>query len=420
MNNIRTIAIYLPQFHPIPENDLAWGEGFTEWTNVKKALPLFDGHYQPHIPHESVGYYDLSDPEVLVKQAAIAKEYGIYGFAYYHYWFNGKRLLNSPLDNTLASGKPDFPFCYIWANENWTKRWDGFDEEVIIKQGYSFDDDRNHIRFLCENVFSDKRYITVDGKPLFLVYRTNQFPDIKKTAKIWREEARLLGFKDLYLVRVEAHGTNVVPSSIGFDSAMRFNPDWQMSGTGAKQSDHEFSITKYNYSQIVLNTLLQKREYKYFRCVFPSWDNTARRKQNAFVFVNTSPYVFRYFLQRAIQFTYKNFENDEQLLFINAWNEWGEGCHIEPDERYGFKYLQICKEAIKKDYTNFEQENKYIEFLENEIEKLYKNNLLLEQKVFVLSKQLHRILGTNYYKIGHLIIQPYRRLKRFFQKKINA
>ena len=235
MNNVKQIALYLPQYHPIADNNKAWGEGFTEWSNVKKAQPLFEGHYQPHVPHSDIGYYDLLDPEVLIKQAAMARDHGVYGFAYYHYWFNGKRLLNQPLDNMLSLGKPDFPFCYIWANENWTKRWDGLDEEIIIKQEYSFEDDLVHIRFLCKNVFSDKRYITVDDKPLFIVYRTELFPDIKETAQIWREEAKSFGFKDIYLVRVESLASDIEPSVIGFDSAMELATDWRTINFGIKE-----------------------------------------------------------------------------------------------------------------------------------------------------------------------------------------
>ena len=284
MHKIKPIAIYLPQYHPIPENDQAWGAGFTEWNNVKQAQPLFEGHYQPHIPHQNVGYYDLSDPEVLVRQAAMAKEYGIYGFAYYHYWFNGKRLLNTPLDNMLKLGKPDFPFCYIWANENWTKRWDGLDNEIIIKQGYSFEDDRNHIKFLCEHVFSDKRYITIDDKPVFIVYRTELFPDIKKTATIWREEVKKHGFPDIYLIRVERLSTNLNPQQINFDAALEFAPSCY------KVDDRihlklEKNSTVLDYNETVLNTILEpSKAYKLFKNVFPSWDNTPRGKFHATLF----------------------------------------------------------------------------------------------------------------------------------------
>lgn len=416
MNKIKTLAIYLPQFHSIPENDKAWGEGFTEWTNVKKALPLFENHYQPHIPHNSVGYYDLSNPDILAKQAEMARKYGIYGFAYYHYWFNGKRLLNAPLDKMLGTGQPDFPFCYIWANENWTRKWDGFDDDVIIRQEYSFEDDRRHIRFLCKHVFSDKRYITIQGKPLFLVYRTNQFPDICRTTQLWREEARLAGYKDIYLVRVEAHGSNPDPVTIGFDSAMRFSPDWQMSGKGIQISGSDFSITKYDYYRIVLNTLLNKRPYKHFLCVFPFWDNSARRKHNSFVFENSSPSTFKYFLQKAIQFTSENFENDEKFLFINAWNEWGEGCHLEPDERFGFQYLQKCREAFNRDPVMFESGENYIGFLESEIQRLKEESMVLHKENSELSARVNYISGTTYFKIGQNIKHLIKRLG----KKVRA
>jgi hypothetical protein len=416
MNNIKPIAIYLPQFHSIPENDEAWGFGFTDWINVKKAYPLFDGHYQPHIPHESIGYYNLSDPEILTKQASLAKANGIYGFAFYHYWFNGKRLLNIPIDNMLRTGNPDFPFCLIWANENWTKRWDGQDKEIIIKQEYSFNDDQKHIRFLCENIFSDKRYITIDSKPVFIVYRTELFPDIIKTVRLWREEAKLFGFKDLYLIRVESITSDIEPSSIGFDSAMEFGPDWRMVNYGIKHTSPDFDITKFDYTSTVFNTLLKNKKYKYFRCVFPQWDNSSRRKQNAVVFVNSSPFLFKYFLYRSIQITLKNFIKDEQLLFINAWNEWGEGCHIEPDKRFGFQYLHFCNEAINCNYTNSEQEYMFFELLEGVIENLQKNNQLLDQKVNDLSQKADRILMTNDFKIGNWIMKPYRVLRQYFKK----
>jgi hypothetical protein len=416
MNNVKQIALYLPQYHPIEENNKAWGDGFTEWINVKKAQPLFEGHYQPHSPHTDVGYYDLLDPDVLAKQSDIAREHGIYGFAYYHYWFNGKRLLSQPLDNMLSLGKPDFPFCYIWANENWTKRWDGLDDEIIIRQEYSLDDDRNHIRFLCKNVFSDRRYITVDGKPIFIVYRTELLPDIMMTAQIWRAEAKLFGFKDLYLIRVESFSSGIDPMEIGFDAVMEFAPDWRLLNNGIKNSGADFNLTKYDYSEAVFNMLLKKKPYKYFRCVFPSWDNTPRRKQNATVFVNTSPNLFKYFLYRSIQVTIRDFQSDERIIFVNAWNEWGEGCHIEPDERFGFQYLQMCYEAVNFDYNNQEQEIKFYEYLERYIQSMHETNQLLEQRSADLYQKLEHIQMTNDYKIGHRIMKPLRRFKQFIKK----
>ncbi len=225
-NNGRTraIAFYLPQFHPIPENDQWWGKGFTEWTNVIKARPLFKNHYQPHLPAD-LGFYDLRLPETRKAQADLARQHGIHGFCYYHYWFNGKRLLERPLDEVLTSGQPDFPFCICWANENWTRRWNGEDQDILIKQTYSSEDDLNHIRTLIP-YFRDHRYIKVNGRPLILIYRVSSLPHPAQTAAIWRREAIRAGFPDLYLCTVVSLGTlDFDPASIGFDSAVDFPPN---------------------------------------------------------------------------------------------------------------------------------------------------------------------------------------------------
>jgi hypothetical protein len=371
---IRPIAIYLPQFHPIPENDAAWGEGFTEWTNVKKAKPLFEGHYQPHVPHDDVDYYDLRDPEILVKQAAMAKEYGIYGFAFYHYWFNGKRLLNLPLDNMLKSGKPDFPFCFIWANEPWSRRWDGSEQEIIQEQTYSFKDDVNHIQFLCENVFSDKRYIKINGRPLFIVYRTELLPNIKKTAEIWRNEVKKYGFEDIYLVRVEHFTGGIEPLSINFDAAMEFAP--YAVNTEHVQLKYRNAVLHYscdNYKEIVANMIAKPYFYKIFRCVFPAWDNTPRKKHNIYFVSDISTDLFSYFVHRTSEYTCNNLKREEQFFFINAWNEWGEGCHVEPDKKNGYKYLEAIKKGCSN--NNISAEKDYYEFIEQD-----RYDLLLKKK----------------------------------------
>ncbi|MDA8086785.1 MAG: glycoside hydrolase family 99-like domain-containing protein, partial [Nitrospiraceae bacterium] len=200
----KLIAFYLPQYHPIPENDSAWGKGFTEWTNVAKAKPLFPGHYQPHLPAD-LGFYDLRLAETREAQADLARQYGIYGFCYYHYWFKGRTPLGRPLQEVLASGRPDFPFCLCWANERWTRAWDGGMNDVLIDQNYSREDDIDHIRWLC-NIFRDSRYIKVKGKPLLLVYKSADLPDPGGTAALWRKEAERLGLPGLYLCRVESFG----------------------------------------------------------------------------------------------------------------------------------------------------------------------------------------------------------------------
>jgi GT2 family glycosyltransferase/truncated hemoglobin YjbI len=358
---IRAIAFYLPQFHSIPENDEWWGSGFTDWTNVVKAKPLFPGHYQPQLPANG-NFYDLRDSEAREWQARLAREHGIYGFCYYHYWFNGKRLLETPFTEVLKSGKPDFPFCLCWANENWTRRWDGNDQDILIIQEYSHEDDLNFIRDLIP-AFSDKRYIRINGKPLLIIYRAELFPDIRKTVAIWRSEMIEAGIGDIYLANVENFVSGVDPSTIGFDAAIEFTPSGKSAGitvnkmlaAGFYEGFREvLPITTppyiYDY-EIAMKNVLQKKDppYKRFRCLFPGWDNTARRAENATVFINSSPGNFETFLNGMKEKVNKEFQGDERIIFINSWNEWGEGCHLEPDEKYGKTYLEICKKILSDD-----------------------------------------------------------------------
>ena len=240
----KLIAFYLPQYHPVPENDQWWGEGFTEWRNVMEGKPLFRGHYQPHIPAD-LGFYDLRVEETRDAQAKLAEEHGIHGFCYYHYWFNGKRILERPFNEVLKSGKPDFPFCLCWANENWTRVWDGGENHILLEQNYNERDDLEHIRALIP-AFKDPRYIMIDGKPLFLVYRTESLPDPKKTAEIWRTEARKSGIKELYLARVESFTANVNPNEIGFDASVEFAPDWRNKGKAKYRNDIYRKLSKFN------------------------------------------------------------------------------------------------------------------------------------------------------------------------------
>lgn len=354
----RLIAFYLPQYHPIAENNEWWGEGFTEWHNVRAAEPLFAGHYQPHVPAD-LGYYDLREARTRIAQAELARQYGIEGFCYYHYWFNGKRLLEQPLQDLLASGKPDFPFCLCWANENWTRRWDGEDQQILMQQVYSEADDREHIRSLLP-VFEDKRYIRVNGKPLFMVYRTQDMPDPERTARAWREEARNAGIGELYLCRVEGK-FNDDPRDIGFDAATEFAPDWWNKGPQLKPDSallpsadpglKKVCANNYVHSyQSMADTMMAKSNpaYKWFRCVTPSWDNRARRKNGANIFVGSSPDKYKAWLRRAIENTNARLLGEERIVFLNAWNEWAEGCHLEPDEKYGHAWLEATCEAARE------------------------------------------------------------------------
>lgn len=363
MSNVKTIAIYLPQFHPIKENNEWWGEGFTEWTNVKKATPLFKQHYQPHIP-ENENYYDLSFNNPLMQQAKLAKEHGIFGFCFYHYWFNEKLLLETPLHNFLHSKEPDIPFCLSWANENWTRTWDGQSKKVLMEQKYSLEDDRKHIQYLIP-FFRDSRYIKIDNKPVFIMYRSELHPQIEEATKIWREEVKKAGFDDLYLIRTEHFKKNIDPKTHGFDAGMEFAPDNDYRGEKIAKSNktvyllkkalHKINLKKFpeiengifSYPQLANNMIAKpKRNYKYFRCVTPMWDNSARRKSKAAIYINSTPEIFGNWIEKMKTFTEENFEPKEQLLFINAWNEWGEGCHLEPDIKWGKAYLKSLKDMI--------------------------------------------------------------------------
>ncbi len=352
----RLIALYLPQFHPIPENDEWWGEGFTEWRNVSKAEPLFPGHYQPHVPSE-LGYYDLRDEEARIAQTELAKQYGIEGFCYYHYWFNGHRLLEHPLSEVLKSGKPDFPFCVCWANENWTRRWDGEENEILMRQNYSEEDDRLHIRSLLP-VFEDKRYIRVNGKPFFLVYRTENMPNPARTAEIWREEARKAGVGELYLCRVESISKSD-PADINFDAAVEFAPDWWNKGAQLKADPNVFSQNKGDVGEVINDNWIHSYQdlvddmmdkevpaYKWFRCVTPSWDNWARRKDGANIFLGSTPDKFQRWLLNMIDSSLLRLRGEERIVFVNAWNEWAEGNHLEPDQKFGRGYLEATKRAL--------------------------------------------------------------------------
>jgi lipopolysaccharide biosynthesis protein len=359
----RAIAFYLPQFHPIPENEHWWGKGFTEWTNVAKARPLLKGHYQPHVPAD-LGFYDLRLPETRQAQADLARQYGIYGFCYYHYWFNGTRLLERPLAEVLDTGEPNFPFCVCWANENWTRRWNGEDQDVLMKQTYSPEDDLAHIRALIP-YFRDHRYIRVNGRPLVLIYRVSSLPTPQQTAAIWREEAIRAGFPDLYLCTVVSLGSlDFDPTLIGFDAAVDFPPNcnhrtqpikpWRCKYKRLDRQARRFfrdphcEHTILRYADLATNIMNRpESQYKLFPCVSPGWDNSARRKSGASIYLGSTPEIYRRWLDRSINQTRRLENPDERLVFINAWNEWAEGNHLEPDQKWGRRYLEETRSALE-------------------------------------------------------------------------
>lgn len=356
---VKSIAIHLPQFHPIPENDEWWGKGFTEWTNVSRARPLYKGHYQPHLPAD-LGFYDLRLEEARVAQAKLAKEYGIHGFCYYHYWFNGKRLLNRPLDDIIASGKPDFPFMLCWANENWTRRWDGLENQILIRQEYHEEDDVRHIRFLCENFFSDPRYVTIEGKPFFLIYRPKLFPDISRTIDTWREEALKLGIGELFLGYTQSFGMKQDPVTLGFDCAIEFHPDFHAHDVRILPPviDKIMMKLRVKDSPYIRNNIASYKDYvdavidtpvvaNVFPGITPMWDNSARKKKEAYIFFDSTPELYETWLERIYQ-KYSGISSTHKFVFINAWNEWAEGNHLEPCLKWGRRYLEATKRVVEK------------------------------------------------------------------------
>lgn len=358
-SDVRLIAFYLPQFHPIPENDEWWGKGFTEWRNVVNAVPRFSGHYQPHIPAD-LSFYDLRLPETREAQSALAREYGIHGFCYYHYWFNGRRLLERPFSEVLRSGKPDFPFCICWANENWTRAWDGMEKQVLIQQNYGDADDAAHIESLIP-ALADSRYIRIDGRPLLMVYRTELLPDPARTAGIWREIARAHGIGELYLARVESWIADVNPAEIGFDAAVEFAPagrhsgeclgrgwvNWFLSAVGIRAKGYlENFVRRYDTLAVNMSSSLVPK-YKRFRCVMPGWDNSARRAKDATIFVGSTPECYGKWLRSMVLQTMARYSGGERIVFVNAWNEWAEGNHLEPDLRWRRAYLDATRAALE-------------------------------------------------------------------------
>jgi lipopolysaccharide biosynthesis protein len=349
---MRTLAFYLPQFHPIPENDEWWGAGFTEWVNVVRATPRFRGHEQPHAPAD-LGFYDLRVPEVREAQAALASAFGIDGFCYYHYWFEGRRLLERPFDEVLRSGAPDFPFCLCWANEHWTRAWDGKAREIQMRQTYSPADDVAHLQWLAE-AFADPRYVRVDGKPLYLVYRAAHLPDPRATVDRWRTEAHRLGIGELYLCSMQTGPrARVDPATLGFDAAVQFAPFYNLvrrrgrslpARVAHRYLPVEPFVTRhrlYEYAEVVRDHLaVPTPPYTLYPCVSPGFDNSPRRPEHgATIIRGSTPELYESWL-RAVVDRFVAPSPEENLLFVNAWNEWAEGNHLEPDQRWGTRYLE--------------------------------------------------------------------------------
>jgi lipopolysaccharide biosynthesis protein len=340
------VAFYLPQFHPIPENDAWWGKGFSEWTNVAKAQPLFPGHYQPHLPAD-LGFYDLRLAETRQAQADLARAFGIYGFCYYHYWFNGKQLLERPFNAVLTSGQPDIPFCLCWANEPWSRRWDGSANDVLQPQSYSAEDDCQHIRWLIP-ALRDPRAIKIEGKPVFLVYQARKLPQPTRTTEVWRREVGQAGLKEIYLIAVETgQDAGWDATKFGFDAKVLFQPQFPvLKNLPRLEVDRGDRLRVYDY-QTVWPILADPDPvpYQRFDTVFPGWDNSPRKGRDAVVLHNSTAGAYQQWLSHALGRALAR-PPEHRVVFINAWNEWGEGCHLEPDKRQGHAYLEATKNAL--------------------------------------------------------------------------
>lgn len=358
--NARLLAVHLPQFHPIPENDAWWGPGFTEWTNVAKSRPWFPGHYQPHLPAE-LGFYDLRVREAHVQQAALAREHGVHGFIHYHYWFHGKRLLERPVADMVSTGAPDFPFCLCWANETWTRSWTSVGNQLLIEQKYSDADDLAHIRHLLP-MFADSRYIKVAGKPVFFIYRASRLSNAQKTFDLWRNEAVKAGLPGLYIIRFETSREDGDPRDFGADAAAEFQPDLRYLPAEFPETVPMSTLRKlrlmppplrglklYRYEALAEAALSRALpSYKFFRCVTPGWDNTPRRTggaKGAWLTVGNDPKLYANWLERVLR-TRAPLGPEEDFVMVNAWNEWAEGNHLEPCQRWGRAFLEATRDAL--------------------------------------------------------------------------
>jgi len=349
---VKTLAFYLPQFHPTKENDAFWHKGYTEWHSVTKAVPRYRGHYQPHLPAD-LGYYDLRLIEVMQEQARLAKNYGIFGFCFYHYWFNGRKLLNAPIENLLKNTQIDQPFCIFYANDSWARTWHGFsdsdsdDARILVQQAHNADDD---IRFMQDTVrfFKDPRYITVAGRPLLLVYHLHLFPDMLATTDRWRRVCDEHGVAPPYLVQVQLPSEEKKdPALRGFDAQVQFSPlNVLNKALTPTLIDPAFAGHVYDYCAVIQQQKQLQAQFPLFRCVFPSWDNEARRPGSGTSYVNNSPERFADYFHAMCRCALENPVGGERMVFVNSWNEWAEGAHLEPDRKYGYAWLEAMASVL--------------------------------------------------------------------------
>lgn len=363
---MKKIAFYLPQFHTIPENDLWWGKGFTEWVNVKKSQPQFKGHIQPERPIDN-NYYNLLDENAQIEQAELAKKYGVDGFCYYHYWFEGKLLLEQPMENMLNNKKVNIPFCISWANETWARTWDGQEQNILIKQNYEENAEawKAHFTYLLQ-FFKDERYILHENKPMLLIYKPHLIKGCKEMIEYWDQLSKDNGFDGIYVGYQNASAFDYDMESLGFDFGVEFEPFYTIRELKNK-TDNSLKKIKYavghpnwfyrkirkrilnepnihNYDEIWKMILTRKPIAKnIYPGAFPSWDNTPRKGNKSDVFFRATPEKFEKYFK--LQMEHAKDVYNAQYIFINAWNEWAEGAHLEPDEINGYGYLNAIKKS---------------------------------------------------------------------------
>ena len=361
----RVIAFYLPQYHPIPENDEWWGKGFTEWTNVGKAKPLFKGHYQPRVPAD-LGYYDLRLPIVREQQAEMAREVGIEGFCYWHYWFgNGKTLLSEIFDEVLSSGKPDFPFCLGWANHDWTRRtWNSAvalerRNTDLMLQTYPGDEDYIAHFYNVLPAFKDKRYITIEGRPVFLIYAPLDIPNFENFKTLWNDLAKANGLKNIFFI-LHIQGRRAIKGDVfkldgdGFNIDHFTQAEAKVGGFNRYRIRERLKriipryvpIKKYDYGDIISHWFTENENSEnYFPMIFPNFDRSPRAGVRAQIYINSTPELFKIHVKESLKLV-ENRRNDYKMVFLKSWNEWGEGNYMEPDLTWGHGYLNALKEVI--------------------------------------------------------------------------
>lgn len=372
MRQTQIIAFYLPQFHETEDNNQWWGKGFTEWTNVKTGKPLYKNHYQPKVPLNSY-YYDLSNSEIMKEQAKLAKKYGVDGFCFYHYWFCGKKMLYVPLENLLNNLDINIPFCLSWANETWSKRWDGDEKTILIKQEYGGKDEwESHLQYLLK-FFSDKRYICVDGKPVLLIYRAFDILNCREMVVYWECRLKEEGFNGIYIVET-LNGMQTKSCVDNSDALVEFEPMYTIrSDMGVAVRAYRYLLNHMklyrlgfrdyiNYEKVWKRIIDRKRAQrkKIFYGGFPAWDNVARRGKAGLVVRGSEPEKFKKYLKKLYEASCKS---DNEFLFINAWNEWGEGAYLEADEKNGFGYLEAIKYAKENENEDCQSDMGHLSML---------------------------------------------------------